>query len=633
MSTVLNRLLAILMAAVMISGAFSGCSKGNKTDYNTQRKNDIVTFDAPQEGKEIVRVAFAMKMDWKPFIDILNKQFPDKQFIYDYYATAGKSPSIDTVRRIIADNDYDLVVANYWYAPLIGSDISNEAFLDNYFQTTLDSLAVEGHIYGIPLPTSTSGIYYNKDLFAANGWSIPASTDEFITLCQKIKSAGLIPFDSCLKYETQTTKILEGFLYDQMFNSQEGMDWYSRLIEGKASFSGYAEPLFQMAEKFFNNGVLSTDSFNASLTEMRKDFLNGKVAMIDYSSDLLSLAKAEGCTFEIGLAPYPSSTGKNQCVLYNPSAVLYIPASIKNNADRFKFDTSVMEFLSTSEGQDSLLTAWSGVVSVKDYSGSSELYKQVSGYIENGTYHAVLSFSPEAELSKPLETLINNAVKEIGEGKDIKTAEEELDSAYSETLSKGVTEVEYETIAEATDDFTVLETSYYIADKIRQATSADIAIVPNGGFYRSNMADIPKGSITNDTRLFYQKGIGDKDYITTYELTGSQLLEMLEHPVINGTEETQFIAASGMKVEYAPWHSSSSKLVKAELEDGTPVEEDKIYTVAAYAGVIDESYISSQIQVFDTLGDPQSFIESSLRSDKTISPDIGERVKLDWDIS
>ena len=627
-----KRAAALLLQAALLLAALSGCSSAGRSASAYEKADDIVTFEAPQKGKQIVRLGFGMNTDWEPLMQALDEKFPDKQFIYDFFVTAGNSPSMDTVQRLIQKNNYDFLVANYWYAPSLGADISNEPFLDSYLQTTLDSIAEGGHIYGIPLPTAAVGIYYNKDLFKANGWTVPASTDEFFALCQKIRDAGYIPYSNCLKYESQTTRTLEGMIYDELLGSQEGMNWYQDLIAGKATFAGYAEPMFRLAKSLFDEGVFTLDDFSASLTEQRKDFLAGKIAMIDYTSDLYGLAKTEGCGFEIGLAPYPSVTGKNPCVLYNSSAVLYIPKGIREDADRYQFDTSVLDYLSTSEGQDALLSGWTGVVSLKNYASSDELYQQVAGYVESGTYHTALSFSPSEDYGKALKTLINDAVRQIGEGTDVDTAIAGLDKAYADALRQGMPETQYEKIASAADDFTVLETSYYIADKIRQATGADVALVPNGGYYRSNLADIPKGDITNDTRLFYQKGIGGEDCITTYEMTGAQLKALLEHPILNGKEQTQYIAASGLKIEYAPWHPSGSRVVSAALEDGAAIDDAKTYTVAAYAGVVDESYLTSTLQTFDTLGDPQTFIESALRADGTITPDIGGRVKLDWDI-
>lgn len=632
MKTRMKRLGAVLSAAALLFGLCSGCGAKTSAASPYEKSDDIVTFEAPEDGREIVRIGFAIKADWQPLIEALSKKFPDKQFIFDYYATAGNSPSIDTVRRLVEQNNYDFVVANYWYAPMLGADISSEKYLDNYLQTTLDSIAAEGRVYGIPLPTAVAGIYYNKDLFQANGWTIPAAVGDFIALCKKISAAGYTSYSNCLKYESQTTRVLEGMTYDELFGSQAGMNWYSNLVSGKASFADYAAPMFRLAKTLSDAGIFSADEFTASLTEQRKDFFAGRTAMIDYSSDLLSLAKSENCSFEIGFAPYPSTTGRNPCILYNSSAVLYIPAGIKENAQRYNFDTSVMEYLSTSEGQDALLTGWSGVISLKDYTGDNALYKEISRYVENGTYHSVLSFAPSDDLSKPLKILMNTAFKSITEGADVDKTVAALDKTYSAALKEGVPQTKYETIASAADDFSILETSYYFADKMRAATGADVAIVPSGGYYRSNMADIPKGDVTSDTRLFYQKSIGSKDFITTYGMTGAQLKALLEHPIINGQEQTQFLAASGLKLEYAPWHLSGARVVSAALADGSAIDDAGTYTVAAYSGVVDAGYITSTLKTFDALGDPQTFIEGALRADKTISPDIGGRLKLDWDI-
>lgn len=621
-----------LVTGMLFIWTIAGCGNADSSALKYRKDDEIVTFNVPEEGKEVVRIGFSTNMNWKPLIAALNAKFPTKQFIYDFGVTSGIDLSLDTIGSIVKKNDYDFVVSNYWSAPYLGADISDEPFLDNYLKTTLDSISSNGHIFGIPLPASAAGIYYNKDLFAKEGWTTPTSADEFISLCKTIKEAGYTPFDSCIKYYGQVIRILEGMTYDELFNSTEGMSWYSKLISGKATFAEYATPFFETAKRLFDEGVLKSESFSASLTTMRQNFFAGKIAMMDYTSDVFSLASSEKCPFELGLAPYPSTTGKNSPVLYSSSVVLYIPSSIKKDAKRYAFDTSVMEYLSTSEGQDSLLTGWSGVPAMKNYSGTSTLYSQVTNYMKSGTYHPIFDFAASQDMVKYLSSLIQAAVRQISEGTSVADAIKTLDESYSSSLAKGIPAVEYKKIGEATDDFSTMETSYYLADKIKAATSSDVALVPNDGFYRSNMAYILKGDITDDTRLFYQKGIGGKDFINTYQLTGAQLKNVLEHPIINGTNVDQFLAASGLKVEYAPWHKSGNRLVSVKMEDGSAIDDARLYTVACYAGVIDSSYLTSTVKTYDSLGDPQSFALASITADKTISPNISSRVKLDWDI-
>lgn len=618
---------------LMLVATLGSCSSSANARAAFQKDDEIITYEVPQEGKQIVRIGFSMNMDWKPLIAALNAHFPTKQFIYDFDVTSGISVPLGTIGDIIKKNDYNFVVSNFWNAPTLGANISEESFLDNYLQTALKAIASDGQIYGLPLPTSACGMYYNKTLFKDQGWSIPQTLSDFVSFAKAAKAAGYLPFSSCFKYEGQVTRVLQGMLSDQLFASTDGMSWYDNLIHGKANFADYAKPMFETAKTLFDEGIFSLDSFSASLTTMRKNFFDGKTAMIDYSSDIYSMATSEGAKIDIGLAPYPSTSGANGPVLYSSSVVLFIPAAIKNDKIRYAFDTSVMSYLSTPEGQDAVLTGWNGVPSLKKYTGTNALYGLVEDYVKKGTYRSILDFAADQDMVKPLKTLIKNAVQSIGEGTAIDTAIATLDTAYHKALEEGVgPSPTYEKIGEASEDFSVLETSYYLADKMKAATGADFAVMPSGGFYRSNMAYITKGDITSDARLFYQKGIASKDYITTYSLTGKQIETLLEKPIINGVLLNQFLAPSGLKMTYSPWHEQGKRLSDVSLEDGSTLDETKSYTVASYAGAIDQSYITSTLASFPLLGDPEAFALASLKADKKIAPKLTNRLTLKWDV-
>lgn len=48
-------------------------------------------------------------------------------------------------------------------------------------------------IYALPYAANCTGILYNKDMFDENGWEIPNTWSEFISLCEKIKASGTTP--------------------------------------------------------------------------------------------------------------------------------------------------------------------------------------------------------------------------------------------------------------------------------------------------------------------------------------------------------------------------------------------------------------------------------------------------------
>ena len=50
-----------------------------------------------------------------------------------------------------------------------------------------------GNIYGISPTAEVVGVYYNKTLFKKNGWTVPTTFEDFMTLLATIKTAGVTP--------------------------------------------------------------------------------------------------------------------------------------------------------------------------------------------------------------------------------------------------------------------------------------------------------------------------------------------------------------------------------------------------------------------------------------------------------
>jgi raffinose/stachyose/melibiose transport system substrate-binding protein len=57
-----------------------------------------------------------------------------------------------------------------------------------------DASLINGSIYSLPAAFEGLFLWYNKDLFEKNGWQVPKTYDELVTLSKDIQSKGLIPF-------------------------------------------------------------------------------------------------------------------------------------------------------------------------------------------------------------------------------------------------------------------------------------------------------------------------------------------------------------------------------------------------------------------------------------------------------
>ncbi|MGI9253374.1 MAG: ABC transporter substrate-binding protein [Thermomicrobiales bacterium] len=68
------------------------------------------------------------------------------------------------------------------------------AWADRFASNSLNLGKANGKLYSIPSEIETLVLYYNKNLFEANGWEVPQTMDELMTLAQTISDAGIIPF-------------------------------------------------------------------------------------------------------------------------------------------------------------------------------------------------------------------------------------------------------------------------------------------------------------------------------------------------------------------------------------------------------------------------------------------------------
>ncbi len=73
------------------------------------------------------------------------------------------------------------------YAASLGWD---ERFVD----WALSLGRVEGTLYSLPSELETLVLFYNKTLFEQNGWQVPKTMDELMSLSQTIADAGITPF-------------------------------------------------------------------------------------------------------------------------------------------------------------------------------------------------------------------------------------------------------------------------------------------------------------------------------------------------------------------------------------------------------------------------------------------------------
>ncbi len=620
-------LITLLAMALLISGCGESYPAGTA-------ENDIITFENNEANKPIIRVGIQYYTPNDSIVTTLSKKFPDYLFVKDISASAGSDSENVILEEVKRGDSYDLMIAgsiSYLFEENVEDyeDLSAEAFLDQYLLSVLNQSSVDGRVYAIPGTSTLSGIAFNMDMFEEHGWEVPNNTDEFFALCEEIKEAGIKPFSTCFKYDGQVNRLLGMMCYSELYRSPEDLQWMADIRENKATYRGHMEPFYELAERFYAEEVISIDDFSASLTKQRQAFWDGEYAMIDYDSNIYTYMEDEHASFEVGMMPYPAKDGVNSCYMMNPQYYFAIPKQKQADPERLAVLKEILAYISSGEGQEALLAGSLRFSNVKgmepDFDNPSAEYVKTA--YERGNLFPVITYG---NTGVDMYGLQQASIQKIFEGASVEEALKAMDDSMQESYAQGPTEEEYEVLTTADKDFTMLETSYYIADQMKKATGADIALMPNGTYFKGNLAKFHQGEITSNLKRFVMKAMTDEDCLTTYSVTGAQLKGLMEHPIINGEEANALVAASGLKIEYAPWNERGARVLKLTLEDGSEIEDDAVYTAAAYKGVFAEDAMTAEIKSYEELGTIQDLMYAALSQEKSISPDIKDRVKLVW---
>ncbi|MDD3186548.1 MAG: extracellular solute-binding protein [Anaerostipes sp.] len=610
----------VIAMLCMTSVLLSGCSSA-KTQSTYTPENDIPSYEAIATDKTVITFGKFYTFDHKELESSLEKKFPEVDFVFEECSAGDKQLPY---MKVLADNGSlpDIFLTNQTIpANDFLYDLGGESYAGRYNLSSLQAMTVNGHLYQIPVSNITFGIAYNKDLFRQNGWSVPSTLDELYALCDTISAEGIRPLVTCMKYYSTVESLLFGLSYNETFASAEKRNAYNSFVKGETSDSDILKPFSKVLKKLYDKGIVTEDDFSSSATTTRHDLYNGTIAMMPCHLDIVALAESEKPEAEIGFIGFPTTESDRRVMQVVPGANISLSKAAMEDKDKSEILNDVMDYISTDEGQDAIFQVISGVSTLTSYQQNiTALSQDVSDCIKDGNIFFANYFGDNELLPMVQQFTIG------------KISLEEMTAVIDKAINNNdpFAELSEAPIGTASETFTVLDTSNYNADVLRDATGAEIALVPNKSFYCGNIAQIFKGDIVLPER-FTQKGIDGDAQLTTYKITGAKLKKLLEHPIIDGKETNILYAVSGLKVTYAPWAKEDKNVISVALADGTEIDDSKTYTVAAWPKAIDKTYIADIAQTFEDAGKNQDLMAAAIKKAGTIAPAKDGRITLEWD--
>lgn len=221
----------------------------------------------------------------------------------------------------------------------------NVKWKDTFIPGMLDRGKLNGHYYIMPFNNNVFGWWYNVKMFKQHGWTPPKTYGELLTLCDKIKKAGVAPLTYQGKYPAY---MIRGFMIPWVISSG-GMQAYTdaqNLEPGAWKSPAFLQATRMMAE-LRDKGYFQKGAMGMTHTGSQMEFLLGKAAMIPCGTWLGSEMKTQippGFEMEYINPPVIEGGKGDPSVVSTGIETWIIPKDAKHPdqaADFFKFMTSL----------------------------------------------------------------------------------------------------------------------------------------------------------------------------------------------------------------------------------------------------------------------------------------------------
>jgi raffinose/stachyose/melibiose transport system permease protein len=180
---------------------------------------------------------------------------------------------------------------------------------ESFLPGALDQFRRGGKTYGVPLVYTIWSVYYDKALFAREGWSPPRTWSEFLSLCDRMQARGLAP----LAFQGRYAYYAEA-LVRHTFYHLAGPEAYARQLDGEpGSYDNPAmiaalEMVGSLARQHFQKGFSGM-----SHTEAQLELFQGRAGMLMCGSWLYSEMQANiPAGYQLGAFPLPLPEGSSR---------------------------------------------------------------------------------------------------------------------------------------------------------------------------------------------------------------------------------------------------------------------------------------------------------------------------------
>ena len=239
------------------------------------------------------------------------------------------------------------------------SDVWASEGWDSSMSSTMPSVTFNGKQYAVPYSYYQWGVYYRKDVYDANGISVPKTYDEFLDNCKKLKAKGIASVAIGTKYLWTAA----GW-FDYINMRTNGLDYHIDLMLGKTKYTDQGVVnTFKNWAKAIDAGCFMDDHQNYSWQEAQAPLINGEAASYLIGNFIVNNLPEE-TQAQLDFYQFPPIDPSLELGEDAPTEIIFMPANAQNVENGKKF----MAFFAQPEN----LTAMNNVLGqLSTHSGSA----------------------------------------------------------------------------------------------------------------------------------------------------------------------------------------------------------------------------------------------------------------------
>lgn len=355
-----KKLFGLLSLLVLLSLVLTACGGGAATEAPAEEpaateEAPAATEEAPaateSAGEEITLTLGSWRVDdvaaWEAINAAFHEKYPNITVKFDptnppdYNATlrtqleTGTGPDLYFVRSFATGRE--LFDAGY-----VASLKDLPGITDNFTEASRAPWATEtGEPYAVPIIAVSHGVYYNKDIFAANGIEVPTTWEELMAASQTLLDAGVIPFANGTKDAWDINEVVMMQFIPSNIGGYEGRMAY---LNGDRCFNSdeMVASFQQIADMkpYLPNGFEAVSYYDAAQL-----FAQGQAAMMMDGSWSIGAFEKDATDFEWGVFYPPALEGKDTYVTFHIDAAVGANAASPNLEAAMLF----LEFLESPE--------------------------------------------------------------------------------------------------------------------------------------------------------------------------------------------------------------------------------------------------------------------------------------------